>query len=102
MDILLKAIESKLQSAGLNWIKLQSFSLSAKEKTLAASVQLDGEPDPVEITAHYKLDAHDLVVTRVETSKKWMTEVAALALIKTGGKIKLPTGIKGKLVRLLL
>jgi hypothetical protein len=38
----------------------------------------------------------------VESSRKWVTEAAKLALQKTGGKFDLPGGITGRMVKMML
>lgn len=102
MDIILKALEAKLHSAGLNWIKLQSFQLSSKDKTVTAEVLLEGEPAPVTVQLVYEVGADFVKIVSLSTSKIWMTEAANLALLKSGGKIGLPGGLQGKLIKFVL
>ena len=102
MDLLLKAIEAKLQSAGLNWIKLQSLQLRIKEKTVVAEVLLDGEPLALAVEATYEIVGDKIRIASLNTSKKWLTEAANLALLKTEGAFPLPGGIVGKLIKFFL
>lgn len=102
MDILLRAIEAKLQSAGLNWVRLQSVQLRTKDKTIAAELLLEGETGPLSVEARYEIAGDDLRIVGLNTSKKWLTEAGNLALLKTGGKFPLPGGIGGKLIKFFL
>lgn len=102
MDIILKALEAKLHSAGLSWIKLQTFQLSSKDKTVTAEVLLEGEPTHVTVQLVYEVGADFVKIVSLATSKIWMTEAANLALLKSGGKIALPGGLQGKLIKFVL
>lgn len=102
MDIIAKAIEAKLHSAGLNWIKLQSFHLSTKEKTITAELILEGEPLPVSVQAIYAITGDLIRIVAIETSKKWLTEAATLGLLRTEGTFPLPGGLVGKLLKFFL
>ncbi len=102
MDLILKLLESKLHSNGLNWLKLMDFRLSSKTRTISAEVYLEGEDKPLSLEATYLLEGENLVITTVVTGKRWMTEGLNLALAKTGGRIELPTGLKGKMIRMFL
>jgi hypothetical protein len=102
MDILTKLIESKLHSNGLNWLRLLDLRFSPKSKSVAAEVFLEGEDKPLSVSASYRVEGDFLVVGNIETSKKWITEGLLLALAKTGGKFELPSGLKGKMVRMFL
>jgi hypothetical protein len=102
MEILTKLIESKLHSNGLNWLRLMDLRFSPKTKSVAAEVFLEGEDKPLSLQAAYRVDGDFLEITQVETSKRWITEGLLLTLAKTGGKIALPGGLKGKMIRMLL
>ena len=102
MDIILRAIEAKLQSAGMGWIKLQSLQLRPKDKTLTVEVLLEGEPSAVTVQAGYEVAEDHLKIVSLTTSKVWMTEAANLALLKTWGQILLPGGFKGKAIKFFL
>jgi hypothetical protein len=102
MEILLKFIESKLQANGLNWLKLLDFRFSPKTKTLAAEVFLEGEDKPLSVSASYTVEGDFLVLSNVETSKRWMTEGIQLLLLKSSNRLPLPTGLKGKMVKMFL
>ncbi len=102
MDIVLKAIEAKLISAGLDWLKLQSLQLRPKEKRISAELVLEGESGPINIEVTYGVEGDFLKITSLETSKKWITEVLNLALTKTAGQVGLPSGLKGRLIKFFL
>jgi hypothetical protein len=102
MDIVLKAIEAKLISAGLDWLKLQSLQLRPKEKRISAELVLEGESGPIGIEVTYQVDGDFMKITTLETSKKWITEVLNLALAKTAGQVELPGGLKGRLIKFFL
>jgi hypothetical protein len=102
MDLIRKAIDSKIAALGLDWLKLQSFKIHPKEKTLTATVMLDGEMEPIHLEASYALSGNQFKVLAVRTSRKWVTEAARLALAKTGGTFDLPTGMTGTMIRMLL
>lgn len=102
MDLLRKAFESKLQSAGLNWIKLQAFELRPKTKSIALEILLEGEPAPVTVSANYELVKNELKFTALTTSKIWITEALNLVLLKNGGSMPLPSGLKGSLIKFFL
>jgi hypothetical protein len=100
--VIRKAIETRIAAHGLSWVKLRHFELRSIEKHLVLDLDLEGEPAPVRITARYRVDPDGLVVESVDTSKKWLTEVAHLALTKHGGKIELPGGLVGTMARAIL
>lgn len=101
-SVLRKAIETRISQAGLDWLKLRSFELRSTQKTVALQVDLAGEDRPVELAARYRVEDGAVVVESVEASRPWMTEALSLALIKHGGRIALPGGLVGKMVRSLL
>jgi hypothetical protein len=102
-SLIAKAIQAKLASSGLDWVKLESFTLSSRQKTISLELTLEGEDRPVKADIQYSLGAENAVVIReVETSRKWMTEALKLVLLKTGNRFELPGGLKGKLIRVLL
>lgn len=100
--VIRKALEARIASQGLDWLKLRHFELRSAEKKLLLDLDLAGEPAPVRLTAHYRVEPEGLVIESVEASKKWLTEVAHLALAKHGGRFPLPTGMIGSLARALL
>jgi hypothetical protein len=102
MEMITKAIEAKIQASGLNWLRLQDLRFSPKTKSITAELLLDGEERPLEVKANYRLDGEAVVIESVETSKKWITEALQLALLKHGGRVPLPTGMKGKLIKMFL
>ena len=100
--LIFKAIQAKIASSGLDWVKLESFSLSSREKKVELEVTLEGEERPVKVEVQYSLGADKAIVIReVETSRKWMTEALKLVLLKTGNRFELPGGLKGKMIRVL-
>lgn len=100
--VIRKALEARIASHGLGWLKLRHFELRSAEKKLLLDLDLEGEAAPVRVTARYRVEADGLVVEAVETSKKWLTEIAHLGLAKHGGRFPLPTGMIGSLARAIL
>lgn len=101
-QILQKALEARINQAGLDWVKLQTIEISSESKTIRADVVLDGEPEAVNLRVHYLLDDEGIAITDVETSKKWITEMLHYALIKKGNRFPMPGGIKGMVARMIL
>ena len=102
-SFIIKALQSKLASSGLDWVKLESFSLSSRDKTVNLELTLDGEDQPVKAEVRYSLAAENMIVIRdIVTSRKWMTEALKLVLLKTGDRFSLPGGLKGKVLKVLL
>jgi len=101
-SVIRKALEARIAAHGLSWVKLRHFELRSADKKLLLEVDLEGEPAPVLVTASYRVDAEGLTIEGVDTSKKWLTEVAHLALAKHGGKIELPGGLVGTMARAIL
>lgn len=97
-----KALDAKLKQWGVDWAKVDSLTIRSADKSVFATISLEGEPQPVEMTALYKLDDNELVIENVEASKPWMTKALNLALEKKGNSIKLPTGMAGMAIRMLL
>lgn len=101
--IILKAIQAKIESAGLDWVRLTDFRLDVNERRLSATITLAGETDPVMFSARYQLNPDNTgELTEIHASKRWMTEALRLALQQTGASFPLPDGWKGKLIRALL
>ena len=61
-----------------------------------------GQTAPVHIDARYRVDPDGVTIESVETSKKWLTEVALLALAKHGGHFDFPSGLVGSMARAIL
>lgn len=102
-SLISKAIQAKIASSGLDWVKLESFTLSSREKKASLELSLEGEDRPVQAEIQYSLGAENVIVIReVETTRKWMTEALKLVLLKTGNRFELPGGLKGKMLRALL
>lgn len=102
-SLIMKALQAKLASSGLDWIKLESFQLSSRDKTITAEVTLEGEDRPVKLEVRYSLGSGNSVVIReVLTNRPWMTEALKLAMLKTGDRFELPGGLKGKMLKVLL
>jgi len=101
-SVIRKALEARIAAQGLGWLKLRHFELRSAEKKLLLELDLDGEPAPVQLTASYRVAADGLTIETVETSKRWLTEVAHLALAKHGGHFDLPGGLVGTMARAIL
>jgi hypothetical protein len=102
-SLIFKALQSKLSSSGLEWIKLESFSLSSRDQLINLELTLEGEESVVKAEVRYSLGGDNtLVIRSVETNRKWMTEAIKLAMVKTGDRFPLPGGLKGKMIKMLL
>jgi hypothetical protein len=101
-SVIRRALEARIAAHGLDWVKVRHFELRSAEKQLVLDVDLDGEPAPVQLSARYRVDPAGLTIESVETNKKWLTEVALLALAKHGGQIELPGGLVGTMARAVL
>ena len=97
-----KAIQMKIDEKNLDWIKVRSACLFSKENRLVIELDLEGESEAVKVGATYSILGDKIVIESIKTSRKWMTEVADLVLVKTGKSFKLPGGMKGVLVKALL
>lgn len=103
MNVLQSLLQTKLNSSGLEWIKVESINLTPSQKTLSAELKLAGETELIRFTGTYSVTPSNAV--RLETlsaSRQWLTEVAELVLAKTGHEFPLPDGLKGKAIRLFL
>ena len=103
MNLLLTLLQTKLDSSGFDWIRVESINLTPSQKTLTADLKLAGESELIRFTGTYIVTPGNSV--RLETlsaSRQWLTEVAELALAKTGREFPLPEGLKGKAIRLFL
>jgi hypothetical protein len=102
-ELITKALQAKLASSGLDWIKLDSLHLDSKAHTITVEFTLEGESEPVKAEVRYSLGSENVIVIRgITTSRKWLTEAAKLVLAKTGDRFDLPGGLKGKMIRVLL
>jgi hypothetical protein len=101
-SVIRKTLEARIAAHGLHWVKLRHFELRSTDKQLILHLDLDGETEPLLVTARYRLDPEGLTIESLETSKKWLTEVAHLALVKHGGTITLPGGLVGSMARAIL
>lgn len=102
-NLILKALQAKLDSSGLEWVKLENFHLDSRASRISLEISLLGEPSPVTATVRYSLGAENSITIRdVETNRPWMTEAIKLAMCKTGHRFELPGGLKGKMIRMLL
>ena len=103
MSLLQSLLQTKLNSSGLDWIRIESINLSPSQKTLTADLKLAGETDLIRLTGTYSVTPSNAI--RLETliaSRQWLTEVGELILAKTGREFPLPDGLKGKAIRLFL
>ena len=102
-SLIMKALQAKLTSSGLDWLKLESFTLSSRDKKVNLELSLDGEELPVKAEIRYSLGAENMIVIReVTTSRTWMTEALKLVLLKTGDRFPIPGGLKGAIIKLLI
>ena len=102
-SLIMKALQAKLTSSGLDWVKLESFTLSSRDKKVNLELSLAGEETPVKAEIRYSLGAENMIVIReVHTSRQWMTEALKLVLLKTGDRFTLPGGLKGAILKLLI
>lgn len=103
MNILQTLLQTKLDSSGFDWIRIESIQLTPSKKTLTADLKLAGESELIRFTGSYSLPANGTIrVDSLTASRQWLTEVAELALAKTGREFPLPDGIKGRLIKLFL
>lgn len=103
MSLLLSLLQTKLNSSGFDWIRVESINLSPSQKSLTADLKLAGETELIRLTGTYSVTPANAI--RLETltaSRQWLTEVADLVLAKTGREFPLPDGLKGKMIRLFL
>ncbi|MCB1097087.1 MAG: hypothetical protein KDN22_16055 [Verrucomicrobiae bacterium] len=100
--VIQKALDAKLGQLGIDWLKVDSLVIRSADKSVFATVSLDGEAEPVELTVLYKLEGDQLVVENVEASKPWMSKALQLALDTKGSSFTLPTGMAGMAIRMLL
>lgn len=54
------------------------LDIRLKNGEARSKVLLNGETEPVSISLNYKIYGNTLCVTNVNTSKKWLTELAGL------------------------
>lgn len=103
MSLLQTLLQTKLNSSGLDWIKVESINLSPSQKTLTADLKLAGETELIRFTGTYSVTPGNAVhLETLIASRHWLTEVAELVLAKTGREFPLPDGLKGKAIRLFL
>ena len=102
-SLIMKALQAKMASSGLDWIKLNALHLNSKDNTIAVELTLEGEDSPVKAEIRYSLGGDNTLVIRdVMTNRKWMTEALKLAMLKTGNRFPLPGGLKGQMIKVLL
>lgn len=103
MNLIQTLLQSKLDSSGFDWIRIESIQLTPSKKTLTADLKLAGESELIRFTGTYSLPPDGGIrVDSLSASRQWLTEVADLALAKTGRDFPLPDGIKGRLIKLFL
>lgn len=103
MNLLQILLQTKLDSSGLDWIKIETVQLSPSKKSLQADLRLAGEADLIRFSGTYSITAHNQIrIESLSASREWLTEVAELALAKTGREFPLPDGMKGKILKFLL
>jgi hypothetical protein len=101
-EIIRKAVAAKLASEGVTWATLESLKIDKKEKAVYGDVSLEGEPGPIAVTAHYTLEPDHVQIDTFQTTRPWVTHALGYALLKHGGKIPLPGGMQGTMVRMML
>lgn len=102
-NLILKALQAKLSSTGLDWIKLEDFHLDSRANTISLELTLKGEETTVKAEVRYSLGSDNTIIVReLETNRPWMTEALKLAMVKTGNRFELPGGLKGKVIKMLL
>ena len=101
-EIIRKAVSAKLASEGITWANLDTLNIDKKNKAVHADLSLEGEEHPIAVTARYTLGEVDVQLDTFETSRPWVTQALCFALQKHGGKIPLPSGMQGTMVRMLL
>lgn len=97
--ILKKAIQGKLKFMGIDWATVDSVTFSKADHRVDLTLGLDGEDVPVTAIVNYRVDGQDLMVEKVETSRRWMTEAAQLMVDRKGGKIELPSAVRGIVIK---
>ena len=78
--VIRKAVDAKLKQWGVDWAKVDSLVIRSADKSVFATLLLEGEPEPIELTALYRLEGDELMIENVEASKVWMSKALALAL----------------------
>lgn len=103
MSLIQTLLQSKLDSSGFDWIRIESVQLSPAKKSLQADLRLAGEAELIRFSGTYSITSTNMIrIESLVASRQWLTEVAELALAKTGREFPLPDGIKGKLVKFFL
>lgn len=103
VSLITKALQSKLATSGLDWVKLEDLHLDSRGNIITLELSLKGEDKPVKAEIRYSLGSENMIVIReVHTNRQWMTEAIKLAMVKTGNRFELPGGLKGKMIRMLL
>ena len=102
MSLIQKAVASKLASEGIDWATVDHLEIDKTNKAVHATVTLEGEPEPVSVTATYSLGADTLQLLTATSTKPWLSKAPTFAIQKHGGQIPLPTGMQGSMVRMML
>ncbi len=103
MSLLITLLQAKLNSSGLDWVRIENILLSPSNKTLTADLKLAGETELIRLNGTYSVTPENQIrLDSLTASRQWLTEVAELVLAKTGREFPLPDGMKGKLIRLFL
>ena len=80
---------------GIDWAKVESVSLLKEHRRVDVVLELDGETAHVTAAVNYRVEGEELLVEKVETNKRWMTEAATLIVLRKGGKVELPAAVRG-------
>ncbi|MDG2126278.1 MAG: hypothetical protein P8J87_21430 [Verrucomicrobiales bacterium] len=102
MSLILKAVASRLTAEGIDWATLDHLEIDKSNKEVHATVTLEGEPEPVSVTATYSLGADTLQLLTASSTKPWLSKALTFGIKKHGGQIPLPTGMQGSMLRMML
>jgi hypothetical protein len=77
MNLLLSLLQTKLNSSGFDWIRVESINLSPSQKSLTADLKLAGETELIRFTGTYSVTpANAIRLESLTASRQWLTEVA--------------------------
>ena len=100
--VIKKALDAKLGQLGIDWLNVESLVMNPADKSVFATVALEGEADPVELTALYKLEGDEVIVESMVASKPWISKALSLALSQKGNRFTIPSGMAGMAIRMVL
>lgn len=100
--IVRKALDAKLLQLGVDWLRVETLVIRSADRSVFATIVLEGEDQLVELTMFYQLEGNEIVIESIEASKAWISKAIRLALTAKGNRITLPSGMPGMAVRMLL